>query len=201
MRGRVSATRRLLNIHEGRGLTSVVSLILMRERTALVPAGGGVTPITSPPPPKAAEGRDAETCGFTLTLEHSFELDDSIRFRKRGTLAWSPAAEPGLSLAQKQLSEEERAKLRVMLWGHAGTRGDTGTLWGGRGGNMGRMRWRTSTWSSSTPPWPCASLCLPPCECLGDTWGRRGDAGGHGDTLGWTRGTSVALRQPVPTSM
>ncbi|XP_068779524.1 ER membrane protein complex subunit 10 [Struthio camelus] len=61
---------------------------------------------------RAGEGRDAETCGLTLPLEHSFELDDSIRFRKRGTLTWSPAAEPGLALTQKQLSEEERGKLR-----------------------------------------------------------------------------------------
>ncbi|XP_074427462.1 ER membrane protein complex subunit 10 [Larus michahellis] len=32
--------------------------------------------------------------------------------RKRGTLAWSPGPEPGLTLAQKQLNEEERAQLR-----------------------------------------------------------------------------------------
>uniref|UniRef100_A0A8C4J771 ER membrane protein complex subunit 10 n=1 Tax=Dromaius novaehollandiae TaxID=8790 RepID=A0A8C4J771_DRONO len=89
---------------------------------AWVPQPGGVARARTPGPPGsgcsrgpdawAAEGRDAEACGLTLTLEHSFELDDSIRFRKRGTLAWSPAAEPGLSLTQKQLSEEERNKLR-----------------------------------------------------------------------------------------
>ncbi|XP_063178117.1 ER membrane protein complex subunit 10 [Chroicocephalus ridibundus] len=56
---------------------------------------------------------DAETCGLSLPLEHSFELDDTPRFRKRGTLAWSPGPEPGLTLAQKQLNEEERAQLRV----------------------------------------------------------------------------------------
>ncbi|XP_072703733.1 ER membrane protein complex subunit 10 [Ciconia boyciana] len=61
---------------------------------------------------RPGEGRDAEACGLTLTLEHSFELDDSPRFRKRGTLTWTPGAEPGLTLAQKQLSEDERNHLR-----------------------------------------------------------------------------------------
>ncbi|XP_055556364.1 ER membrane protein complex subunit 10 [Falco cherrug] len=55
---------------------------------------------------------DTETCGLTLTLEHSFELDDSPRFRKRGVLAWTPGAEPTLTLTQKQLSEDERNHLR-----------------------------------------------------------------------------------------
>uniref|UniRef100_A0A8C8S1I8 ER membrane protein complex subunit 10 n=1 Tax=Pelusios castaneus TaxID=367368 RepID=A0A8C8S1I8_9SAUR len=58
------------------------------------------------------EGRDSETCGLSLQLEHSFEPDDSIHFRKRGTLLWSLAPESSLSLTQKQLSEEEHSKLR-----------------------------------------------------------------------------------------
>ncbi|XP_075771092.1 ER membrane protein complex subunit 10 isoform X2 [Pelodiscus sinensis] len=62
--------------------------------------------------PRPGEGRDSETCVLSLPLEHSFELDDSIRFRKRGTLVWSLAPEPSLALSQKQLSEEERTKLR-----------------------------------------------------------------------------------------
>ncbi|CAM4623456.1 unnamed protein product [Lepidochelys kempii] len=61
---------------------------------------------------RPGEGRDSEACVLTLQLEHSFEPDDSIHFRKRGTLLWSPAPEPSLSLSQKQLCEEERTKLR-----------------------------------------------------------------------------------------
>ncbi|XP_074872239.1 ER membrane protein complex subunit 10 isoform X2 [Carettochelys insculpta] len=64
------------------------------------------------PGPRPGEGRDSEACVLTLQLEHSFEPDDSIHFQKRGTLLWSPAPEPSLSLSQKQLSEEERARLR-----------------------------------------------------------------------------------------
>lgn len=39
--------------------------------------------------------------------------DDSIHFKKRGTLLWNVGPEPSLSLSQKQLTEEERNKLRV----------------------------------------------------------------------------------------
>ncbi|XP_066484454.1 ER membrane protein complex subunit 10 isoform X2 [Tiliqua scincoides] len=61
---------------------------------------------------RPGEARDSEACGLTLQLEHSFELDDSIRFKKRGTLLWNVAADVSLSLTQKQLTEEERNKLR-----------------------------------------------------------------------------------------
>ncbi|XP_015665661.1 ER membrane protein complex subunit 10 isoform X2 [Protobothrops mucrosquamatus] len=61
---------------------------------------------------KSSEARDSETCGLNLQLEHSFELDDSIHFKKRGTLLWNVGPEPSLSLSQKQLTEEERNKLR-----------------------------------------------------------------------------------------
>ncbi|XP_006015094.1 ER membrane protein complex subunit 10 [Alligator sinensis] len=61
---------------------------------------------------RPGEGRDSEACGITLQLEHSFELDDSIHFRKRGTLLWTLAPDPSLSLSQKQLSEGERNLLR-----------------------------------------------------------------------------------------
>ncbi|XP_033928287.1 ER membrane protein complex subunit 10 isoform X2 [Melopsittacus undulatus] len=59
---------------------------------------------------RPSEPRDTEPC--SLPLEHSFELDDAPRFRRRGTLTWSPGPEPGLSLVQKQLTEEERNQLR-----------------------------------------------------------------------------------------
>ncbi|KAH0626682.1 hypothetical protein JD844_001784 [Phrynosoma platyrhinos] len=58
------------------------------------------------------ETRDSEACGLSLQLEHSFELDDSIRFKKRGTLLWNVSPDPSLSLSQKQLTEDERNKLR-----------------------------------------------------------------------------------------
>ncbi|KAJ6654853.1 hypothetical protein lerEdw1_006542 [Lerista edwardsae] len=61
---------------------------------------------------RPGETRDSEACGLTLQLEHSYELDDSIRFKKRGTLQWNVAPDVSLSLNQKQLSEEERNKLR-----------------------------------------------------------------------------------------
>ncbi|KYO19919.1 ER membrane protein complex subunit 10 [Alligator mississippiensis] len=61
---------------------------------------------------RPGEGRDSEACGITLQLEHSFELNDSIHFRKRGTLLWTLAPDPSLSLSQKQLSEGERNLLR-----------------------------------------------------------------------------------------
>ncbi|KAM3921105.1 ER membrane protein complex subunit 10 isoform 2-T2 [Leptodactylus fuscus] len=61
---------------------------------------------------KTGDGRDSESCGANLDLEHSFELDDSINFKKRGSLIWGPAADQSVSVLQKQLTEDERNKLR-----------------------------------------------------------------------------------------
>ncbi|KAE8593709.1 hypothetical protein XENTR_v10019283 [Xenopus tropicalis] len=61
---------------------------------------------------KTGDGRDSESCGTNLELEHSFELDDSIHFKKRGSLIWSGTAEQSISILQKQLTEDERNKLR-----------------------------------------------------------------------------------------
>uniref|UniRef100_A0A8C5QVW9 ER membrane protein complex subunit 10 n=1 Tax=Leptobrachium leishanense TaxID=445787 RepID=A0A8C5QVW9_9ANUR len=61
---------------------------------------------------KTGDGRDSESCGTNLELEHSFELDDSIQYRKRGSLMWSPTAEQSIAILQKQLTEDERNKLR-----------------------------------------------------------------------------------------
>ncbi|XP_075394108.1 ER membrane protein complex subunit 10 isoform X2 [Tenrec ecaudatus] len=59
-----------------------------------------------------AEGREGEGCGTVgLLLEHSFEIDDSMHFRKRGSLLWNQQ-DGSLSLSQRQLSEEERSRLR-----------------------------------------------------------------------------------------
>uniref|UniRef100_A0A8C9PLU4 ER membrane protein complex subunit 10 n=1 Tax=Spermophilus dauricus TaxID=99837 RepID=A0A8C9PLU4_SPEDA len=57
------------------------------------------------------EGREAEGCGTVgLLLEHSFETGDA-HFRKRGSLLWNQQ-DGTLSLSQRQLSEEERGRLR-----------------------------------------------------------------------------------------
>ncbi|KAG8567693.1 hypothetical protein GDO81_013746 [Engystomops pustulosus] len=61
---------------------------------------------------KAGDGRESESCGTNLELEHSFELDDSINFKKRGSLIWGPATDQSVSILQKQLTEDERNKLR-----------------------------------------------------------------------------------------
>ncbi|OCT70850.1 ER membrane protein complex subunit 10-like isoform X2 [Xenopus laevis] len=61
---------------------------------------------------KTGDGRESESCGTNLELEHSFELDDSIHFTKRGSLFWSGTAEQSISILQKQLTEDERNKLR-----------------------------------------------------------------------------------------
>ncbi|KAG9482097.1 hypothetical protein GDO78_011015 [Eleutherodactylus coqui] len=61
---------------------------------------------------KAGDGRESESCGANLDLEHSFELDDSINFKKRGSLIWGPTADLSVSILQKQLTEDERNKLR-----------------------------------------------------------------------------------------
>nr|XP_033815812.1 ER membrane protein complex subunit 10 isoform X2 [Geotrypetes seraphini] len=61
---------------------------------------------------RAVDGREAELCALEVQLEHSFELDSSIRFTKRGSLLWNPASEGSVTISQKQLTEEERIKLR-----------------------------------------------------------------------------------------
>ncbi|XP_038608795.1 ER membrane protein complex subunit 10 isoform X2 [Tachyglossus aculeatus] len=61
---------------------------------------------------RAGEGREAEGCGSgVLLLEHSFHLDDNIHFRKRGSLSWN-LQDGTISLTQRQLTEEERGRLR-----------------------------------------------------------------------------------------
>ncbi|KAG8433895.1 hypothetical protein GDO86_012315 [Hymenochirus boettgeri] len=61
---------------------------------------------------KTGDGRESESCGANLELEHSFELDDSIHYKKRGSLIWSGNTEQSISILQKQLTEDERNKLR-----------------------------------------------------------------------------------------
>uniref|UniRef100_A0A8C2Z056 ER membrane protein complex subunit 10 n=2 Tax=Cyclopterus lumpus TaxID=8103 RepID=A0A8C2Z056_CYCLU len=55
---------------------------------------------------------DTEFSGFSVPLEHSFEVADVAKFRVRGALMLKAGREPSVSLTQSQLSEEDRAKLK-----------------------------------------------------------------------------------------
>ncbi|XP_054463660.1 ER membrane protein complex subunit 10 isoform X2 [Anoplopoma fimbria] len=55
---------------------------------------------------------DAEFGGFSVPLEHSFEVDDVAKFRVRGALVLKAGREPSVSLTPSQLSEEDRTKLK-----------------------------------------------------------------------------------------
>ncbi|KAK7877587.1 hypothetical protein WMY93_031703 [Mugilogobius chulae] len=55
---------------------------------------------------------DTELSGFSVPLEHSFEVDDVTNFRVRGSLILKPGREQSVSLSQSQLSEEDRIKLK-----------------------------------------------------------------------------------------
>ncbi|XP_059204158.1 ER membrane protein complex subunit 10 isoform X2 [Centropristis striata] len=55
---------------------------------------------------------DTEFSGFSVPLEHSFEVDDVAKFRVRGALVLKAGREPSVSLSQSQLSEEDRTKLK-----------------------------------------------------------------------------------------
>ncbi|XP_061568577.1 ER membrane protein complex subunit 10 [Cololabis saira] len=55
---------------------------------------------------------ETEFGGFSVPLEHSFEVDDTAKFQVRGALVLKSGREPGVSLTQSQLSEEDRSKLK-----------------------------------------------------------------------------------------
>ncbi|KAM3597460.1 uncharacterized protein V6R79_004969 [Siganus canaliculatus] len=55
---------------------------------------------------------DSEFSGFSVPLEHSFEVDDVAKFQVRGALVLKAGREPGITLTQNQLSEEDRTKLK-----------------------------------------------------------------------------------------
>ncbi|XP_013874245.1 ER membrane protein complex subunit 10 isoform X2 [Austrofundulus limnaeus] len=61
---------------------------------------------------RVGESLETELSGFSVPLEHSFELDDTGKFQVRGSLQLKPGREPSVSLTQNQLSEEDRAKLK-----------------------------------------------------------------------------------------
>ncbi|XP_060882317.1 ER membrane protein complex subunit 10 isoform X2 [Labrus mixtus] len=61
---------------------------------------------------RVGDAMDTELSGFSVPLEHSFDVDDVAKFRVRGALVLKAGREHSLSLSQNQLSEEDRAKLK-----------------------------------------------------------------------------------------
>ncbi|CDQ91219.1 unnamed protein product, partial [Oncorhynchus mykiss] len=61
---------------------------------------------------KTGDGLDTDFSGFSVPLEHSFEVDDVSRFRMRGALQLRGGRETSVSLSQSQLSEEDRNTLK-----------------------------------------------------------------------------------------
>ncbi|XP_012680112.1 ER membrane protein complex subunit 10 isoform X2 [Clupea harengus] len=55
---------------------------------------------------------DALDTDFSVPLEHSFEIDDMPRFRRRGSLELRPGRETGVTISQSHLSEEDRNMLK-----------------------------------------------------------------------------------------
>uniref|UniRef100_A0A3Q2KNX2 ER membrane protein complex subunit 10 n=1 Tax=Equus caballus TaxID=9796 RepID=A0A3Q2KNX2_HORSE len=112
----------------GAGATRLLLLLLMAAAAPSRARGSGCRPGTAARG-AGAEGREGEGCGpVGLLLEHSFEIageteaqrgfvpipgspDDNAHFRKRGSLLWNQQ-DGTLSLSQRQLSEEERGRLR-----------------------------------------------------------------------------------------
>ncbi|XP_036409129.1 ER membrane protein complex subunit 10 isoform X2 [Megalops cyprinoides] len=61
---------------------------------------------------RPGDGLDTDFAGFSVPLEHSFEVDDTSRFRVRGALLLKGGRETTVSLSQGQLTEEERNTLK-----------------------------------------------------------------------------------------
>ncbi|XP_048847296.1 ER membrane protein complex subunit 10 isoform X2 [Brienomyrus brachyistius] len=62
----------------------------------------------------AADGMDTEAAGFSVPLEHSFEIDDVPRFRMRGSVQLRGGREHAASLWQSPLTEEDRSMLKAV---------------------------------------------------------------------------------------
>ncbi|XP_034448711.1 ER membrane protein complex subunit 10 isoform X2 [Hippoglossus hippoglossus] len=61
---------------------------------------------------RVGDALDLEFGGFSVPLEHSFEIDDVAKFEVRGALVLKAGREPSASLSQNQLSGEDRTKLK-----------------------------------------------------------------------------------------
>ncbi|KAM8844547.1 ER membrane protein complex subunit 10 isoform 2-T2 [Spinachia spinachia] len=83
--------------------TAVVSTVFFVVCTRFVACNNGR---------RVGDVMDTEFGGFSVPLEHSFEVDDVAKFRVRGALVLKAGREPSVSIAPSHLSEEDRAKLK-----------------------------------------------------------------------------------------
>ncbi|XP_060747883.1 ER membrane protein complex subunit 10 isoform X2 [Tachysurus vachellii] len=61
---------------------------------------------------RSSDSVESDLSGFSVTLQHSFEVDDVPRFRTRGTIHLKAARENGAVLSQTELSEKDRSLLK-----------------------------------------------------------------------------------------
>ncbi|XP_043081875.1 ER membrane protein complex subunit 10 isoform X2 [Puntigrus tetrazona] len=61
---------------------------------------------------RSGDAVDTDFSGFSVPLEHSFEVDDVPKFRLRGALQFRDGRENGVYLSQNQLSEKDRSALK-----------------------------------------------------------------------------------------
>ncbi|XP_056309566.1 ER membrane protein complex subunit 10 isoform X2 [Danio aesculapii] len=61
---------------------------------------------------RSGDAVDTDFSGFSVPLEHSFEVDDVPRFRLRGALQLRGGRENSVYLSQNQLSEKDRNTLK-----------------------------------------------------------------------------------------
>ncbi|XP_067230458.1 ER membrane protein complex subunit 10 isoform X2 [Chanodichthys erythropterus] len=61
---------------------------------------------------RVGEAVDTDFSGFSVPLEHSFEVDDVPRFHLRGALQFRGGRENSVYLSQNQLSEKDRNTLK-----------------------------------------------------------------------------------------
>ncbi|XP_073684884.1 ER membrane protein complex subunit 10 isoform X2 [Garra rufa] len=61
---------------------------------------------------RSGDAVDTDFSGFSVPIEHSFEVDDVPRFRLRGALQFRGGRENSVYLSQNQLSEKDRNTLK-----------------------------------------------------------------------------------------
>ncbi|XP_051569529.1 ER membrane protein complex subunit 10-like isoform X1 [Myxocyprinus asiaticus] len=64
---------------------------------------------------RSGEVVDTDFSGFSVPLEHSFEMDDVPRFRLRGALQFRGGRENNVYLSQNQLSDKDRNTLKDVV--------------------------------------------------------------------------------------
>ncbi|MCJ8738973.1 hypothetical protein PDJAM_G00041850 [Pangasius djambal] len=62
---------------------------------------------------RGSDGVESDLAGFSVPLEHSFEVDDVPRFRTRGTIQLKAGRENSAALSQMELSEKDRTLLKA----------------------------------------------------------------------------------------